>query len=300
MSETFPAWAGFEDVLTEYLSDIRFSERERANLTWLREILGLSHDDVRRIREKKVEPIFRRQAEIAVSDGILSTEQQEALDELADSIALPETMASQIYAEVAGGRIQRVLDHAIADQQLSPEEDAELRALARNLRVSTTTDAATQRTLDRYRLFWQIENGEIPAIDAGFNLYRGERCFFRCDATWYELKQVTRRFNYGGPAIRIKIMKGVYWRAGSLGVQRMSEDVLKHLDNGTLFLTNKRIIFMGGRRNRNIRLSRILDFEIYSNGVQIEKDAGASPFLETSADMELFGLLLGRSLRDLM
>jgi len=57
---------------------------------------------------------------------------------------------------------------------------------------------------------------------------------------------------------------------------------------------------MGRRKNKNIRLNRILDFEIYSNGVQIEKDAGVSPFLETSADMELLGLLLGRAIRDVM
>ncbi len=46
--------------------------------------------------------------------------------------------------------------------------------------------------------------------------------------------------------------------------------------------------------------NRILDFEIYSNGVQIEKDAGVSPFLETSADMELLGLLLCRAIHDVM
>ena len=169
-------------------------------------------------------PIFRRQAETAVSNGELSPEQQEVLDEL---------------------------DGAIADQQLSPEEYEELRLLARNLRVSATMDSATQRTLGRYRLFWQIENSDAPEIDAGINLIRGERGFYRCDAAWHELKQVTRRFNYGGPTVRIKIMKGVYWQAGSLGVQ-------------------------------------------------IEKDAGASPSLETSADMELFGLLIGRAIRDQM
>ncbi|TVR93950.1 MAG: hypothetical protein EA428_01200 [Spirochaetaceae bacterium] len=290
----------FQDVLNAYLGDQYLSERERTNLSWLREILGLPHDVAQQIREEAVASVFRSQAESAVSDGKLSMEQQEALTELADSIALPETMAAKIYSEVAGARIQRYLDGAIADQQLSPEQDEELRALARNLRVSATMDSATQRTLDRYRLFWQIENGEVPEIDADIHLFRGERCFFRCDAAWHELKQVTRRLNYGGPTMRIKIMKGVYWRAGSLGVQRVTEDVVKHLDDGVLFLTNKRILFMGRRRNKNIRLNRILDFEIYSNGVQIEKDAGASPFLETSADMELFGLLLGRAIRDLM
>ena len=290
----------FADVLTAYLGDQRLTEQERENLTRLRDLLGIPHAQAQRIREEKVAPIFRHRAETAVSNGELSPEQQEALNELADAIALPEQVASRIYGEVAGDRIQRFLDGAIADQQLSPEEDEELRLLSRNLRVCTTMDSATQRTLDRYRLFWQIENGDVPEIDAGINLFRGERCFYRSDAAWHELKQVTRRFNYGGPTMRIKIMKGVYWRAGSLGVQRVSEDVLKHLDDGTLFLTNKRIIFMGRRKNKNIRLNRILDFEIYSNGVQIEKDAGASPFLETSADMELFGLLLGRAIRDQM
>ena len=289
----------YEEVLGAYLFDQRLSERERENLGWLRETLGISHEDARKIREKTVAPIFRRNAEKLVADDALSDEQKRSLDELADAIALPEAVANRIYAEVAGVRVQRYLDAATADQQLSPEEDEELRSIARNLRVAITTDHTTQRTLDRYRLFWQIENGELPEIDGGINLYRGESCYFRCDAAWHELKQVTRRLNYGGPTMRIKIMKGVYWRAGSLGVQRVSADVLQHLDDGSLFLTSKRLIFMGRRKNRNIRLNRILDFEIFSNGVQIEKDAGASPFLETTADMELFGLLLGRAIRDL-
>ena len=73
---------------------------------------------------------------------------------------------------------------------------------------------------------------------------------------------------------------------------------MAHIDSGTAYLTNKRVIFMGEKGNKTIRLPKILDYEIYSNGVTIQKDAGKSPFLEFSDHPEHFGVLLGRMISE--
>lgn len=290
----------FTSVLTGYLKDHRLSEQERANLVALRELLELPQSVTRAIREEVLSSMYKERAEAAVSDGVLTPEQQQELQEFADAVALPEELSKSIYNRAAGERVQAFLEQAVSNEMLSPEEDSEFQALARNLRVDMTIPEKTAQQLERYRLYWQIENGEIPAINVGIRLYGGEVCYHYCPVSWYEFRQVTRRVNFGGPVLRLKITRGLYWRAGSLGVQRVTEDILKYIDEGTLFLTNRRLIFMGSKGSKNIRLNRILDFEIFSNGVQIQKDAGASPFLKTDADMELFGLLMGRALRDVM
>ena len=130
------------------------------------------------------------------------------------------------------------------------------------------------------------------------NLQRNETCYFRAETGWHEYRRVTRRIRYGGPTVRLRIAKGVYWRMGDLGVQTGSDDVLTRVDSGSLFLTNKRLIFMGSRKNTTIRLSKILDFTPYKNGVEIQKSSGKSPFLEFEQGVDVFCMMLGRVLGD--
>ena len=63
-------------------------------------------------------------------------------------------------------------------------------------------------------------------------------------------------------------MKGVYWRVGDVGVQRVTEDVLADLDTGTLYLTNKRVIFDGANKTTSIQLPKIINFMLYSDAVR--------------------------------
>ena len=51
---------------------------------------------------------------------------------------------------------------------------------------------------------------------------------------------------------------------------------------------------MGSRKNSTIRLSSVLDFMAYKNGVDIQKDRGKCPFLQFHKDIDLFAMLLGR------
>lgn len=70
------------------------------------------------------------------------------------------------------------------------------------------------------------------------------------------------------------------------------------LDHGQLYLTNKRLLYLGDKQNRTIRLSQIVDFSVYNNGVEIEKDRGRSPFLGMAGENDVFAALLGRAISD--
>jgi len=146
---------------------------------------------------------------------------------------------------------------------------------------------------------WRIAYGDIPTVDVSIHLQRKELCYFTTDADWLEMRRQTRRIRYGGPTARIKICKGVYWRMGDVAVQRVSRDVLTPIDKGTLYLTNKRLLFTGQMRNKVIRLNRILDFTQHLDGVMIEKDRGRSPFLEFGDNIEIFCACLARAIQDL-
>ncbi|MFH1740305.1 MAG: CheF family chemotaxis protein, partial [bacterium] len=183
-------------------------------------------------------------------------------------------------------------------ERLSPEEDKELDTAAASLKARMNFDADTEKAMEKFRLFWQIENGNLPCVEPGINLQRNETCHLVCDVDWYEERRTTRRIQYGGPTMRIRLAKGLYWRMGDVAVQRVSEDAMTHIDSGRIFLTNKRIVFMGNRGNKTIRLDKILDFEAFQNGIQIQKDAGKNPFLQFSDGVDVFAMILGRVIRD--
>ena len=89
-------------------------------------------------------------------------------------------------------------------------------------------------------------------------------------------------------------MKGLSWRYGDIGVQRVTEDLLADLGTGTLYLTNKRLIFDGASKTTSIPLSKVLNFTIYSDALQIEKSTGKDQIFKTAdgIDVELLRTVL--------
>jgi hypothetical protein len=171
------------------------------------------------------------------------------------------------------------------------EEQRALEAMARNFGIRVDVDAATQAQLDRFRWFWLVEQGTFPSIAAPINLQRDEVCHFAAPADLHEVRTETTRSSSSGTSVRIRIMKGVYYRVGSTSTTRVTRDVLRHIDSGTLYVTSKRVIFDGARKNNAIRLASVLSVVPYSDGVEIEKTSGRNPIF-TVSDPEWLTILL--------
>jgi len=137
----------------------------------------------------------------------------------------------------------------------------------------------------------------LPEIHVDLNLQKGEKCFFQSNAKWYEYRSVTKRVNYGGVTTRIKIIKGVYYRTGSLNVNRVTNNELKLINSGNIFLTNKRIIFTGNEKNSIIKMDKILSFTPYADGVEIDKETGKNPTIILD-NAEVFCMMLSRFLKE--
>ena len=124
---------------------------------------------------------------------------------------------------------------------------------------------------------WQAEFGELVEVDAGLMLGKGEVCYWTSDAEFLQMKRVTVGLTYGGPSVRIPIMKGLSWRMGSYRGMRHTEDQLVSIDHGQVYITNKRIIFNGPLKNLAIKLERIIDLAGYKDGFTVDQPTGISP-----------------------
>ena len=284
----------WRDAVTHFMSDERVSDGEARYLGELRRVLGLNERELRQLEEELVHSRFASAVQSAIADNHLSLSERSHLDQLAKSLRLAESVATRILNRAQEDRIQEAGKEATRDQRLSPTEIADLHALAASLGAELTIDAETQRTMDRMSLLWRIENDQAPVYSVPINLQRGETCHAVVDATWMELRTRTERINYGGPVASIRICKGVRYRVGSVRVQRITREELTEIDRGRLYLTNKRVIFDGTKKNTTIRLSGLLSFTPFSDGVVLEKASGKSPHLLIhNADVEIFHVTLG-------
>jgi len=285
------------------ISDGFVTDQETEELDSLRRNLRISKEQAKSVLNDEIKSkgsdIYRDKVRKSINDGELTNEEKANLEKIQESMCLSKSTAVYIYGQEASTIYNNYLNKAISDQRLSPDEDKELEELVKKLGVSeVNTSNAQRKLLDKYRLYWVIENGAVPTIESDVALQRGEQLYFKTHIDWNELRTVTTRVSYAGVSTRIRICKGVYFRTGTGVPQRTSQDVYKVIDSGEMYLTNKRIIFMGSKSNKTIRLNKILSFSPYSDGVEINKDTGKSPFFAFSKDIELFSLFLSRAIND--
>lgn len=285
--------------LKKCFGDNELTDEEVNDLNHLRNVLLLRDDAVEQMHNALGGEIYKKTYSEAISNGTLEKSKEAFLDKLQSNLRLPDGITEKISADCRTKFMEAQVGKMVEDRRVSPDEWEELNAIAKNLSVALTIDESSKANLEKFKLYWLIECGELPVKQVDINLQKSEVCYYSTYADWLENRTVTQRINYGGVGYRIKIMKGVYYRAGSVNVQRITSEQLLQIDRGSLYVTNKRIIFVGSKKNTNIPLAKILSVVPYSDGVGIEKDSGRSPILRVSTNADLLAMTLGRVINDL-
>ena len=279
------------------LADRILTPEEKGTLLHLKTVLGLSDKVVQRIHNEVAEAVYRKTVDQAISDGRIDSEELAFLKSVQEELKLPKHVADRIYTEEATGLIARALSRAVSDRRLSPEEDQEIKAIARSLGAQMEFPEKTQTLLDRYRLYWLIENAELPVMKTDQKLLKNETCHFIVDSTWYEAQSQGKKPRPGGFVARSKIIRGDYHRSTE-DVQRFAIEGMKTQDVGVLLLTNRRLLFKGKKKSVNIALKDIKDFHPFLNGVQFERKKRKNLFVAFDLGIDIFSLMLFRLLRE--
>lgn len=288
----------FRKYIHHILEDHMIDEDEQKTFLHLKKILHLKDVEVKRVLNFETRKIYEREVKKALSGGKLSLYDKNNLGVLKTNLLISDEDASSIMKVNSEKVFNDFIAKAISDERFSDTEYDQMNEIILNLGIEPKLSERMKKDLERFRLYWQIENGKLPILKSPISIQKSEILHFMTNINWKEQRRVTQRINYGGPTARIKITKGVYYRMGSVSAKTVSEDVWQIIDKGNLYLTNKRLIFMGGRGNKTIRLDKILDITPYKNGVDIQKDSGKSPFLEFSQDVDIFSMVLVRLMND--
>lgn len=272
---------------------------ESRPLQHLQSILTLDEASVRQLQLKLGEQAYRNAFHKTIQDGRLTTDKERFLAGLAGSLRLPQELTGNISSAIRRSFVETYIRKMIADQRVSPQEEWELENISQSLRVHITLNEQTRDQIRKLKSYWAIEHQALPVVQPGIVLSQAETCHMHVpNVRWHELRKERVRTSYTGFSGRIKIAKGFYLNSGMRSTQHYTVDTMKHIDTGALYLTNKRILFTGQKKNSHIRLDKILAINPYTDGVEIEKDAGKSPVLQIGRDADLFCMMLERLLHE--
>lgn len=290
----------FTEFLTDNLGNFESDPTCYQSAKKMQELLRLTDSDFQKLYSQISLDVFTKKAiEILQLRKKYQEEEQSIFAQWANVLQISKEKDEEIINECRHSIVQGYFDKIIEDRRISPDEWEQGEELSRKLNVHAHFGENTKKLIEKYKKLWVIENEELPTIEAGILIQKNEHVYLEIATTLYEYRKVTKSVSYGGPAFRVKIMKGVYFRAGNVGVQRHSEDELKQIDIGVLYITNKKILFMGGNGNKTIKYNQIVDLIPYSDGFQISKESGKSPFFTVhDKDIELILATIARVIRD--
>ena len=288
----------YEVYFKECIKDKILTDDEVRNLTHLKNLLAISDFEIKELHNKISGEIYKMNYEEVIKDGMISEVEKTFLKNIQKNVLLPDDIVTKISSKSKTLYIQSQFDQIISDEKISPAEWEQFNLIAKHLNTEIALNENAKEVLAKYQLFWFIENEVLPIQDVNLNLQKTEVCHFKMPCEWFEYRTRTQRINYSGFNTRIRILKGVYYNAGSIKPQRIAIEELTVIDSGTVYVTNKRIIFMGSKKNITIKLDKILSLTPYSDGVGIDKDAGKSPILRVTHNADVLTRVLGRVIND--
>lgn len=295
MSEETQGW--FKQYLAFCLRDKFITDAEEKEIRHLGYVLDIPAETLTKIYHDLAGEMYSASVSAALEDVVISEEEVQWIEQLQKNIRLENEIADELKKKLVFASYTQEINKLLADKKLSPEEDQEFIRIGEALHVTPSFDEKSLANLERFRATWAIENGILPEIKCDIILPKTEKCHFRIEQVdWHEVRTVRERIGYAGISTRFKLMKGVYLNAGGFKPMSYSRDEVQLIDQGTLYLTSKRIIMTGMKKNYSIRLNTIISVTPYSDGIEIGKQTGRSPMIIMPVGAEVFALALQRLL----
>ena len=254
--------------------------------------------------ERRVERFGRLLNEYA-DDRFLSREEEQKLDEFLKNNHLRFSDIRRFglkYSSMKKAtRLQKIkqyedaLYNAGEEDSLSNEEYARLQALKAKLDLSEDDMAHTNRYLFHLTTLSLVEEGVLPVTDSlNLRLHKGECCHYR---TFARLAEEKRNNTYAGryDGITIRLARGVNYRFGRSKGAKVVKNYSAVTDNGCLYITNKRVVFIGARKRIAYPVRKLVSFTKYDDAVrfQREKEKRARYFkVEDQFTIEEIGAIL--------
>jgi hypothetical protein len=184
--------------------------------------------------------------------------------------------------ELADLRVTAFIDateRVIGDQILTPDENEYLDRLRHSLGVEWDAVADFEPELATRAFVSAINGGIMPEVDEPTVLAKkGETIHFEVAANL--MKEVAiKEFQGGSRGFSFPIGKtGVRYRVGSFRGRMVQVGTqLQVADSGLLAISNKRAVYMGSRKTLDMPLTKLVNLNVFEDGVQFQMSNRVNP-----------------------
>lgn len=290
----------FYSVYLNYcLRNSDLNKTERDELYHLAEILKLEEHTLQYLHTRIGELVYRNAFAKVIADGRLSNGDMELLNRLQHALQLSKALTEKIATEMRAAFVQEYVSGVIARMRFSPAEERELHDISSSLHVVIQLSEQTKSRLHKLKCYWAIENEQLPVVHTTAVLQKDEECYFTSSGVrWYEWRGTRNIPGSSDVPMNFREIKACYFNKTGNGRFSYGADVMKLVDEGTLYVTSKRIILAGGVKNSLIRLDGISGLIASHEGVEIRKSTGKNAILRLGEQADMFCMLLQRVLND--
>jgi hypothetical protein len=134
-----------------------------------------------------------------------------------------------------------------------------------------------------------VLNGIVPHMhtmeNPPVNFQKGEQFVWAFRNSKYLEEKVRREYVGGSQGLSVRVMKGIYYRAGAFKGHAVEHEERVVVDTGCVIVTDKNLYFAGPRKSVRIPYAKIVSFERFSDGIGFTRDtATAKPEILVTGD----------------
>jgi len=250
-------------------------------------------DEYGKIQDKKA---FRNALIMAVNDGELSLDEIAELDKQKTELGLSEKDIKEIKIDAYA----TALTTTSLDGKITKSEEEELEKIQKYLNLEDGEISKRKEELTRLRLLTEIHEGNIPTLTlSNVITQKDEMVYWAEPSSLLEERVVNRRYEGGSKGVSFRIMKGVNYKIGGHKGHYVVDKANVKVSSGKLIITNKRIIFSGDKKSFSIRLDKIIDISLFTNGLKFSEINKNEPRLitfEKKGNQEILGAILSSAI----
>jgi len=289
----------YKTYLRHCLTDRYLSEDELLDLRHLKSLLILTDKEISNLHNEIAADIYREEMDVALEDGKIDEHEKDFLKKLQSDLKISDELCDKIFLESAQDMVRKFVNLISLDKRLTPQEENDLEELKRNLNIDIQFTDSSVETLQKYKLFWLVENEGIPEIQLDINLAPGEKGYYSLEGEWLERENEAKIQHDDNLELRIKIAKGIYWTLLNLKENKINDHKWESKGVSKIFITSKQIIFSSPTGNRFIPLNKILDLKPHLNGIEIIGFHEPMVMIQFGKNVDVVMMILGRAIHDI-
>jgi hypothetical protein len=235
----------------------------------------------------------------SVADGVISEQELSYINDFYTASELNDEEFRKLKNEI----FSLIIQQAISDRRVTESELNSLNHICQRLEISPEVERWAQKQVEYYAAISRIESGAPLHTEqpSGLIMQKNEVCYLSLPAQLIEERVVARNYVGGSHGVSVRIMKGISYRVGQQRGQMTSQTGFVPISDGYFIVTNKRLFFSGSRKSVSTNLDKLLDLQVFADGLKIASTSRQKPTYISfyrSEEAELAAVLISRIINE--